>query len=109
MKGIGIGGAQPAHHASVPVPLENEGAGLLRDRARQNWQPRISLENILPRFQFPPVLVRENLISIFIAKLSQASGPFGCVSRCFANLRARNHSPLVRKKETKHAGARATA
>lgn len=68
---------QAAHLASVAVPFQDECPRFFGDAALKSGKPLRSLNQVLAGFQVGPVFVRENLITLLVAKFPDPSRPFG--------------------------------
>ncbi len=77
---VRIARSNPAHLAGIPVAFQNLGANFLRYSTLEGRPPLGRFHQILIWTEVGTVFVRQNLISVFVAKLADSPGPFRCAT-----------------------------
>jgi hypothetical protein len=85
-KWVGIAGRSTAHLARVTISLKDLGTGFFGDFAPESWNSLDSFKNVLSWLQVPPILMGKNLVTLFIAKFTNATCPLRCAAARLLNL-----------------------
>ena len=69
------------HLTSKSIPVENLRTNLFGNIPRERWQRLDVQQKVLTRLEAGAVIVRENLITFLVSKLSHTPCPFGYAAR----------------------------
>ena len=102
MEWVFVSRRQAAHLAGVAVSFQDERPRFFGDAALKGRKPLWSLDQVLAGLQIGPVFVRENLITLLVAKFPDPSRPFGFPTGHLLKLLALNDPPGVCEKEVEN-------
>ena len=88
----------PTHLAGEAIPVQYEGASFLGDGPLEGRCRFWVFEQVLSRFEFAPIIVREDRKAFLISELSNPSGPFADASGNRAEFFRAHHAAQVCEK-----------
>lgn len=73
---VGLTSHRAAHLAGKTIPIKHICTDFLRNTTCERWYGLQIHQQILARFQFTPVIVRDNIHALFIAQFTHPAAPF---------------------------------